>query len=243
MTGRTGGAGAHVYARSLVLRHGWNATAYQILNPGVRRWFSAGGDAVAGYVRRVRVFVADGAPVCPPERLAPVVREWEAWVARSLPPLHFLVEPDTLGDVADRRVFVAEWGENAGEIVGFLVASPIPARAGWLVEEVIRWPGCPPWLQGLIAWVRAHGRRFLNFDGLEAFKAKFRPQAWEPVYVFSREARFSLSTLHAVASALTGEGTSPLRAVARVLVRAARQEVAWLAERRQQPGRAFVGKG
>ncbi|MFP5356370.1 MAG: hypothetical protein ACLGIK_14675 [Gemmatimonadota bacterium] len=37
-------------ARTLVLRHGWNAVAYQILNPGMRRWFSQDGDAVAGYV-------------------------------------------------------------------------------------------------------------------------------------------------------------------------------------------------
>ena len=38
------------HARALVLRHGWNAMAYQILNPGIRRWFSADGEAVVGYL-------------------------------------------------------------------------------------------------------------------------------------------------------------------------------------------------
>ena len=28
-------------ARALVLAHGWNATAYQILNPGSLHWFAA----------------------------------------------------------------------------------------------------------------------------------------------------------------------------------------------------------
>ena len=43
--------------RRLVLEHGWNATAYQILNPGIAHWFAREGDAVIGYVtpqRRAR---------------------------------------------------------------------------------------------------------------------------------------------------------------------------------------------
>ncbi|MBK5186768.1 MAG: hypothetical protein JJD97_00910, partial [Gemmatimonadaceae bacterium] len=50
-------------ARELVLRYGWNATAYQILNPGFALWFSGAGDAVIGYVRRSGVHVVAGAPV------------------------------------------------------------------------------------------------------------------------------------------------------------------------------------
>lgn len=218
------GAEALVRARALVLRYGWNATAYQILNPGFRLWFSAAGDAVAGYVVAGAWWVVGGAPVCAPERLAAVaaefetaaeharrrvcyfaagerleavyrrsprhsrvllgaqpvwdphswpkivrehaslrgqlnrarnkgvvVREWASdratghpglyrclreWLAgRGLPPLHFLVEPETLQQLRDRRVFVAERG---GEPVGFLVASPVPARRGWLVEQFVR---------------------------------------------------------------------------------------------------------
>ena len=36
------------HARRLVLAHGWNATAYQIINPGIDHWFSSRGDAVIG---------------------------------------------------------------------------------------------------------------------------------------------------------------------------------------------------
>src|SRR5829696_1776993 len=70
-------------ARSLVLRHGWNATAYQIVNPGIEHWFSPGGDAVIGFVRRHGVRVVAGAPVCAEERLAEVVGEWERDAAAS----------------------------------------------------------------------------------------------------------------------------------------------------------------
>ena len=63
-------------ARELVLQHGWNATAYQILNPGIAHWFSAAGDAVIGYVCRSGVRVVAGAPVCAPERLRDVAVEF-----------------------------------------------------------------------------------------------------------------------------------------------------------------------
>ena len=34
-------------ARQLVLEHGWNATAYQIVNRGIEHWFSVRGDCRA----------------------------------------------------------------------------------------------------------------------------------------------------------------------------------------------------
>jgi hypothetical protein len=37
-------------ARQLILEFGWNSTSYQILNPGIKHWFAAAGDAVVGYV-------------------------------------------------------------------------------------------------------------------------------------------------------------------------------------------------
>ena len=207
-----------------MLQHGWNATAYQVLNPGLAHWFSAHGDALVGYMLSAGTRVVAGAPVCARERLPDVVaefsdaaardghricyfgagerlehhlgtmdgwstaglgaqpvwnparwpeivagkaslraqlhrarnkgvvvHEWSAsrvqesgavhqcladWLEdRPLPPLHFLVEPDTLGYLDDRRVFVAEC---AGAVIAFLVASPVPARNGWLVEQIIR---------------------------------------------------------------------------------------------------------
>ncbi|HEV7837323.1 MAG TPA: DUF2156 domain-containing protein [Gemmatimonadaceae bacterium] len=216
-------------ARELILEFGWNATAYQLLNPGISLWFSRDGDAVVGYVAHRRTRVVGGAPVCAPARLGAVsaefvedahangdhvcyfgagdrlealyadrsdwsrvllgaqpiwnplrwttaigrrpslraqfnrarnkgvvVTEWPAekaendpalrnclsqWLAsRSLPPLHFMVEPETLGQLRDRRVFVAERHEK---VVGFTVFSPVPGRNGWLVEQIVRGSDAP----------------------------------------------------------------------------------------------------
>ena len=60
---------------------------------------------------------------------------------RNLPPLHFLVEPETLSNLADRRVFVAVMGGR--EVVAFTVLSPVPARDGWLVEQIVRGRSAP----------------------------------------------------------------------------------------------------
>jgi phosphatidylglycerol lysyltransferase len=344
-------------ARELVLRYGWNATAYQIVNPGIRQWFSRAGDAVVGYVTRWGVRVVAGAPVCPAARLADVaaefesdaaghkervcyfcaearletiyrsvadhsmvllgsqpvwnpkqwtdiigakkslraqlnrarnkgvtVEEWpaaraqnsvelhrclEEWLAtRGLPPLHFLVEPETLARLSDRRTFIAR---RADGVVGFLIASPVPVRRGWLVEQNVRGHGAPNgttellldaavrtlaaeeaeyltlglaplsdragapatenpfWLRTLLGWVRAHGRRFYNFGGLEAFKTKFQPERWEPVYAIANERRFSPVTLYAVAAAFS-DG-SPIALLLRAMLKGAGTEFKWLLEK------------
>jgi phosphatidylglycerol lysyltransferase len=349
----TGGPAAEVErVRALVLAHGWNATAYQLVNPGIAHWFSADGDAVVGYVRRHGVRVVAGAPVCPEERLPAVaadferaahaagdrvcyfgaearlerlyrgdpshamvslgaqpawdparwpeilrrraslraqlhrarnkevcVAEWHPeraaghpalrrclaeWLGtRGLPPLHFLVEPETLDRLSDRRVFVAE---RRGRVVAFLVASPVPARSGWLVEQLVRgreavngtsealidaaWRALaadgaryvtlglsplsrravlpagerpPRWLHLLLAWIRAHGRRFYNFDGLDRFKAKFAPEWWEPVYAIADTPSLGPRTLYAIAAAFTRH--SPVLTVAGAAVRALGMEL------------------
>lgn len=64
--------------------------------------------------------------------------EW--LTTRGLPPLHFLVEPDTLAMLDDRRVFVAQRGGGA---VAYLIATPIPQRDGWLIEQVVRGRAAP----------------------------------------------------------------------------------------------------
>jgi phosphatidylglycerol lysyltransferase len=75
----------------------------------------------------------------PPERaegqpdLCRVLSEWLA--TRGLPPMHFLVEPQTLDMLRGRRVFVAL---QADRPIGFLVLSPVPARRGWLTEQFVR---------------------------------------------------------------------------------------------------------
>ena len=237
-------------ARRIVLKHGWNTTSYQILNPGIRRWFSAASDAVVGFVAAVGVRVVAGAPVCARERLEKVVsdfesdaeqnsqsvcyfaaearlesvlknsqthakillgaqpvwqpRNWAAIVAthkslraqinrarnkgvtvaewtrekaaknpllveclhewldaKGLPPLHFLVEPDTLERLFDRRVFVAESGD---EVVGFVLLSPVATRSGWLFEQFIHCPGAP---NGTVELMIDRAMRELAADGCE----------------------------------------------------------------------------
>lgn len=216
-------------AHEIIVRHGWNPTAYQILNPGIDYWFAPDGEAVVGYVDRHGVRVVAGAPICARQRLAAaalqletqsaavglkvcyfcagyrlrsVLRggpphrsvligaqpswrpaQWgemlathaslrgqlsrarnkgvtiravdpvdaagdprlhrclEQWLGtRGLPPLHFLVETRALDAPYERRVYVAE---RDGEAVAFLVASPVPARHGWLVEQAVRGSGAP----------------------------------------------------------------------------------------------------
>lgn len=187
---------------------------------------------------------------------------------RRLPPMHFLIEPDTLDNVDDRRVFVAQ---QHGCVVGFLVASPVPMQRGWLVEQIIRGDCAPNGTNELLvdaamrqlgaagssmvslglaplshhadavvqlprtapalllSWVRLHGRRFYNFEGLDAFKAKFLPDRWVPVYAITNEPRVTLRTLYAIAGAFSG--SSPLFFLVRSVKRAAQQEARWLWQR------------
>jgi phosphatidylglycerol lysyltransferase len=338
-------------ARELVLEHGWNSTSFQIVNPGIKRWFAAEGDAVVGYVLAGGVRVVVGAPVCEGGRLEDIVSEFEsdatqsgekvcyfgaeerlesiyiarrdhskfligaqptwhpkdwadivaghksfraqlnrarnkgvtvtewppdkarehpklqvcltAWLeSKGLPPLHFMVEPDTLSRLQFRRVFVAEC---SGEVAGFIVLSPVAKRNGWLFEQFPHVPGAPNgivelmidtamrslahddceyatlgisplskradielfdnplWLRVLLAWLRKHGARFYNFDGLDAFKAKLRPEKWEPVFAVSNEPGVSFRTLYAIASAFSGN--APVRMVTGGLVRAVLTEM------------------
>jgi phosphatidylglycerol lysyltransferase len=166
----------------------------------------------------------------------------ETWLgARRLPPLRFLAEPHTLDRLEERRVFVAV---QKGNVVGFLIASPVPRRDGWLFEQVIRCADAPNgtaeslidlamrrvaddgaqyvtlglvplarrgtaafpvqnplWLRLVLSWARAHGRRFWNFDGLEAFKAKFHPEEWEPIFAIASQRRFTPRLLLGIARA------------------------------------------
>jgi phosphatidylglycerol lysyltransferase len=87
----------------------------------------------------------------------------------------------------------------------------------------------PLWLRLLLGWLRAHGKRFYNFNGLDHFKAKLRPDDWEPVFAISNQPRFGPCTLYAIASAFS-DG-SPIRLVSRALWRALKTEVRWLSYR------------
>lgn len=73
------------------------------------------------------------------EEIHSILRQWIA--ARHLPPLHFLVEPNVLGGVLTDRIVLA--ARQQARPVAFLVASPIRAKAGYLVELLARSPHAP----------------------------------------------------------------------------------------------------
>jgi phosphatidylglycerol lysyltransferase len=223
----------------------------------------------------VRVIGVELRPVPYRDELQRCLAEWLA--ARPLPPMHFLVEPDTLGGVLeDRRLYVAVRDAGVGSAsearaVAFLVASPIPLRNGYLIEQIARGRGAPNgtaellvdsamrdlaargathvtqglvalstfardamadnpmWFRALSAWARAHGRRFYNFTGLEAFREKMEPDTWETSYAIANEPSFSPTTLHAVARAFCHG--SPVSALARAIAKAIRQEARWALSR------------
>jgi len=56
-------------------RHGWNATSFQVLEPGFRYWF-ADDDASIAYVDTGRAWVAAGAPLTSPPRLPEVAEQF-----------------------------------------------------------------------------------------------------------------------------------------------------------------------
>lgn len=339
--------------RELVLAHGWNSTSFQIINPGIKRWFSKANDSVVGFVSCNGVRVTVGAPVCEKNRLTEVADEYEAdaakhkesvcyvcaearlesifsksqnhtkvllgaqpvwnpanwssivtkhkslraqlnrarnkgvkvsewssakaqnnpalleclqvWLsAKNLPPLRFMVEPNTLARLANRRIFIAQCG---GDVIGFVLLSPVPKRNGWLFEQFPHKPGAPNgtvelmidfamrvlaqgsyqyatlglsplssraqikpfqnpfWLRILLAWMKKHGQRFYNFDGLDSFKAKLQPESWEPVFAISNEQNISVKTLYAITSAFSGNKTVSF--VFSGLYRAFKTEVNW----------------
>jgi phosphatidylglycerol lysyltransferase len=237
-------------ARKLILAYGWNSTSYQIINPGIRHWFSAKQDSVVGFVTANRIRVVVGAPVCEKERLSEIVAEFEQdaankgekvcyvcaearlesvfsdsknhakvllgaqpvwnpenweeivktnkslraqinraknkkvsvsewqseraknhpdlekclhdWLEmKGLPPLAFMVEPETLAHLQDRRVFVAEQAEK---VVGFVVLSPVATRNGWLFEQFIHCPKSP---NGTVELIIDAAMRVLAKDGYE----------------------------------------------------------------------------
>ncbi|HEU4752479.1 MAG TPA: DUF2156 domain-containing protein, partial [Armatimonadota bacterium] len=130
--------------------------------------------------------------------------------AHSLAPMEFLVQVSPFEFGEERRLFVAE---REGRIAGFLAMVPVYARGGWLLEDLLREPDAPNGtaellvdhamraaaaegsryatlglapLAGVGGWlgtVRHWSRRLYDFEGLRAFKAKFRPDHWEPVYL------------------------------------------------------------
>ena len=64
-------------SRRTILQYGRNATAWQILNPGILRWHTADPSGLVGYVQQGKTRVAAGDPVGPKEELTELARTFE----------------------------------------------------------------------------------------------------------------------------------------------------------------------
>jgi len=94
-------------ARELVLKHGFNSTSYQILNPGIEHWFSRGREAVVGYARRGRVLLAAGAPVCADVALPGACAEFEAFASEQGCRVCWVCAGERMRDLLTRHAAVA----------------------------------------------------------------------------------------------------------------------------------------
>lgn len=62
-------------------------------------------------------------------------------------------------------------------------------------------PGTPTWLRRAERAAVVHGRELYDFAGLYAFKRKFKPDSWEPVYLLTAAPRFGVGNVLALATA------------------------------------------
>lgn len=119
----------------------------------------------------------------------------DEWVSRrGLPPLHFLIETETLDDLVDRRLVVAECG---GRIIGYLLATPIPAREGWLIEQLVRSAGAP---NGTAEALLHHAARMFDDEGAAMLTLGLAPLARRGVPVVNRSPSWTRAFLAALRS-------------------------------------------
>lgn len=94
-----------------------------------------------------------------------IERVAQRWLrTRAMAPMEFLVRLELFSFAADRRCFVAE---QAGRIVGVAGVVPVPARAGWFIEDLVRDPSAPNGtaeclIDGVMSWASAAGCGWLT---------------------------------------------------------------------------------
>jgi phosphatidylglycerol lysyltransferase len=142
-----------------------------------------------------------------------IARLTERWLAaRAMAPMAFLVQVEPFDFATQRRTFIAERAGRVVGFAGVvpvpgrdgwflqdLVRAPEAANGTveLLVNAVMLWAGkaqCSfvtlglaplsgPLPSRLLRRVRGVTRQLFDFAGLRAFKAKFRPDSWQPVYL------------------------------------------------------------
>lgn len=158
----------------------------------------------------IRLLTAD--ELASPIMHGTLTRIIERWLAtRAMAPMGFLVHVDPFTFPAFRRCFVAELDgrviafagvvpvpARGGWFIEDLIRDPdAPNGTGELLTDaVMRWAaddGCD-WLTlglaplvgdvtGLLRAARTSTSLFYDFDGLQRYKAKLRPDSWSPIYL------------------------------------------------------------
>jgi phosphatidylglycerol lysyltransferase len=108
------------------------------------------------------------------QAMSTAIRRWLA--TRGMAPLHFLVQVEPFTFPEHRATFVAE---VAGTLVGFAAVVPVPARAGWFLEDLVRAPDAPNGTNELLVdavmhWAASSGCRWLTL-GLAPLAGKVAP--------------------------------------------------------------------
>jgi phosphatidylglycerol lysyltransferase len=148
----------------------------------------------------------------------------QRWLAtRGMAPLGFLVQVEPFGFLPDRHWFVAE---RQGQPLAFAGVVPVPRRAGWFLEDLLRDPQAPNGtsellIDAVMVWAKARGSRWVtlglaplagsvapplalvrrssalyDFAGLWRYKAKLRPSAWAPLYLAFPSGQSALLSLY-----------------------------------------------
>lgn len=154
-----------------------------------------------------------------------------AWLAsRRMEPLQFLVALEPF-HAPDEHVYLV--AEREGRILAFASLIPIPARNGWLLEDILRDDDVPNGTTELLfdaalretsdshmltlglalfsgempTWalaVRTLTRPLYDFEGLRAFKERLHPVRWDGVYLVAPKGESLLVLLVECARAFAG---------------------------------------
>src|SRR5512143_3875427 len=95
----------------LVRRHGWNATAFQTLEPGYRYFFD-GDDACVAYVDTGRAWVAAGAPIAAHQAIELVAARFLAAARAAGRRACFFAAEERLAGAANLRLRSVRIGEQ-----------------------------------------------------------------------------------------------------------------------------------
>lgn len=109
------------------------------------------------------------------------LNEWQS--SKAPLKLYFMTDPDIALEHAHRRLWVAE---QHGVLQGYLVASPIPQKKGWLLEQWVRKPSAP---NGVIEQLVDHAITQLGITGAQYITMGLCPLTPSPLLPLSNSQR------------------------------------------------------